>query len=215
MACTGRFASAWEFSAFNCPSSLLKGQDRLGGAPHADLTDTQANFVQGSIKANMGMVLYNLTTGLSGPVTAVITTTLTATGVTWTIGDLYRVAALTGVEIASIESILDIAASDLHAALARANACSCTFAVWATQYLAKLNIIDAASFYNCTCGGTGLSDEMKRAYMDWVTNQLELIGTGKLELCAGATGSDFPSIDWAESSATAFAAAEILINRTP
>jgi len=215
MACTGRYAEAWQFAAFNCPSSVLKGQDRLAGPAHADLTDTQANFVQGSIKANQGMVCYNLTTGLSGVVTAVSTTTLTVTGVTWTIGDLYRVAALNGVEIASIETFLDIAATDLHAALAGANACSCTLATWANAFLAKLNIIDAMVYHNCTCGGTSLSDEMKRAYMDWMTVQLDNIRTGKLELCAGATGSDFPSIDWAETSATAFAAAEILINRMP
>jgi hypothetical protein len=215
MACNARFAESWQFSAFSCPSSVLKGQDRSGGGPNASLLDTQADFVKGSIRANVGMVLYNLTTGLSGPVTAVSTTSLTATGVLWTNGQLYRVAALTGVEIASIESILDIAASDMHSALAASGACSCTFATWATQYLAKLNIIDAAAFYNCSCGGTGLSDDMKKAYMDWVTNQLELIRTGKLELCAGETGSDFPSITWAEQASGDFAAAQIIVNRTP
>jgi hypothetical protein len=210
MPCTGRFAEAWQFQALNCPSSILKGQDRSGGGPNAALLDTQADFIKGGIKANQGMVLYNLTTGLSGPVTAVTTTGLTATGVLWTNGQLYRIAALSGTEIAAIETALDIAVSDLHAALAASGACSCTFASWANDFLAKLNVIEAMAFYNCSCAGTGLSDDMKMKYMDWSSAQQELIRTGKLELCAGETGSEFPSIDWAEMASTDFAAAEII-----
>ena len=212
MPCTGRYAEAWQFAAWSCPGNVLKGQDRLAGIAHAALTDTQADF--SDIHANMGYVLYNLTTNLSGVVTAVTTTTLTATGVTWTIGDLYRIAILTGNEIAAIESVLDIAATDLHAVLAAANACSCTFATWADAYLAKLNIIDAQVFYNCNCGGDKLSEEEKARNQTWVQTQLDLIRTGNIELCSGATGADFPAIDWAETSDTAFAAAEIIINRS-
>ena len=192
----------------------MKGQDRSGGGPNAALVDTQADFVKGSIRANVGMVLYNLTTGLSGPVTAVTQTTLTATGVLWTDGQLYRIMPITGLELAAIETALDISVSDIHAALAASGACSCTFASWVTDYLAKLNIIEAMSFYNCSCGGTGLSDDMKMKYMDWSAAQQELIRTGNIELCSGETGADFPSIDWAEQAVTAFAAAEIYVNRS-
>jgi hypothetical protein len=211
MACTSRYAESWEFAAFSCPGNILKGQDRSGGGPNASLSDSQANFSQ--VQANKGYVLYNLTTGLSGVVTAVTTTTLTATGVLWTNGQLYRIALLSGVEISAIETMLDIAASDMHVALAAANACSCTFATWANAYLAKLNIIDAQVFYNCSCGNQKLSEEEKARLQTWVNDQLNLIRTGNLELCSGETGSDFPSIDWAEQSSTDFAAAEILINR--
>ena len=214
MACDSRYAQAWQFTTFFCPATILKGQDRSGGIANPSLLDTQADFVAGAIHANKGYALYNLTTGLSGPVTAVTQTTLTATGVTWTDGDLYRIAALSGVEIAALESALDIAASDLHAALAAANACSCTFSTWAEAYLAKLNIIDAAVFYNCTCGNTRLSDDLKTQYMTWVQTQLDLIRTGNIELCSGETGADFPAIDWAEQAVTAFAAAEIYVNRS-
>lgn len=213
MACTGRYAEAWQFAAMNCPGNILKGQDRLAGPAHADLTDTQADFT--AVHANQGYVLYNLTTGLSGPVTARTLNTLTATGVTWTIGDLYRIALLSGAEISAIESILDISASDIHSALAAANACSCTLATWAAQYLAKLNIIDAQVFYNCACGNTPISDDRKTALQTWVDAQLTLISNGTIEVCAGETGADFPAIDWAEQSGTAFAAAEIIENRTP
>jgi hypothetical protein len=213
MACTGRYAQAYEFAAMFCGANL-KGTETVAGLAHATLTDTQTNFVP-HIKANVGMICYNLTTGLSGAVTAVSTNSLTVTGVTWSFGDFYRVAALDGEEIASIEMYLDIAASDLHAALAGANACACTFATWANAFLAKLNVIDAAVYHGCSCGGPNLTDERRQSLMDWMTLQLDNIRTGKLELCAGATGSDFPSIDWAEQSSTAFAAAEIIINRTP
>lgn len=212
MACDSRFAEAWSFAAFNCPGNVLKGQDRSGGGPNASLSDSQANF--SAIHANMGYVLYNLTTGDDGPVTAVTTTTLTATGVTWTDGDLYRIAELSGQEIAAIESMLDIAATDMHSALAASGACDCNFASWAEAYLAKLNIIDAMAFYNCTCGTNKLTDDMRNSYRTWVDAQLELIRTGKLELCSGETGSDFPYVTWAEQSATPFAAADIIINRT-
>jgi len=213
MPCTGRYAEAWQFAAMSCPGNILKGVDRSGGGPNAALLDTQADFHD--VDANRGFVLYNLTTGLSGVVTARTTTSLTATGVTWTDGDLYRIALLSGVEISAIESMLDIAASDMHQALAAANACSCTFATWATAYLAKLNIIDAQVFYNCNCGNTKMSEEEKARNQTWVNDQLNLIRMGNIELCSGETGSDFPSVDWAEQSSTAFAAVEILINRTP
>lgn len=212
MACDARYAQAWQFAAFSCPGNILKGEDRSGGGPNASLSDSQASFT--GVHANKGYILYNLTTGLNGPVTAVTLTTLTATGVVWTDGDLYRIALLSGAEIGAIESMLDIAATDMHSALAAANACSCNFATWADAYLAKLNIVDAQVFYNCTCGNKQLSEEEKARLQAWVQNQLDLIRTGNLELCSGETGSDFPSIDWAEQSSTAFAAAEIINNRS-
>ena len=208
MACTGRFAEAWQFAALSCPGNILKGEDRSGGGPNAALSDSQANFT--GVHANKGYVLYNLTTGLNGPVTAVTLTTLTATGVTWTDGDLYRIALLSGAEIGAIESMLDIAASDIHSAMAAANACSCTLASWASAYLGKLNIIDAQVFYNCVCGTNKLTEEEKARNQAWVQNQLDLIRTGNIELCSGETGKDFPVIDWAEQASTEFAAAEIL-----
>src|SRR4030067_892174 len=69
--CSGRYAEAWLFSLFWCPSSTMKGLDNGGGMGAGFLTDTQANFTNVGVKANQGMILYNLTTGLYGPVTAV------------------------------------------------------------------------------------------------------------------------------------------------
>lgn len=212
MACTSRYAEAWEFIAFWCRSAVLKGADDSGGAGNAFLTDTGADFQTAGVQANQDMVLYNTTQGTSGPVTARTATTLTATGVTWDDGDAYRIVVADGVELSTVEHYLDIAAGDLHAALAQSGQCDCTFATWAPNFLAKLNIIDAAAYYNCDCGHPHLSDEMRQSYLEWASTQLEAIRTGTLDLCHGATGADWPAVGWAEQSWTTFTAAEILYN---
>jgi hypothetical protein len=186
--------------------------DDGGGAAVAFLSDSQADFVTSGVRANAGMILYNLTTSLNGPVTAVTTTTITATGVTWTNGDFYRIVTIDAQEIATIELYLDIAASDIHAAMAGSGMCDCTLANWATAYLEKLNIIDAASYYQCPCGQPHMTDEMRQSYLRWCSDQLALIRTGQTELCHGATGSDFPAVGWAEQGLTEFATAEIIAN---
>ena len=48
------------------------------------------------------------------------------------------------IAIADIERALDLAASDVHMALAAVGACDCTLASYALSYLKKLNVIDAA-----------------------------------------------------------------------
>jgi len=45
-----------------------------------------------------------------------------------------------------------------------------------------------------------------------LNNQLDLIRTGKLELCAGATGSEYPAISYAEHGNTAWNSARIIYN---
>lgn len=213
MACSGRYAEAWQFAAFWCVSGILKGVDNSGLVfPQASLTDTQIDFVRLGVHANVGMVCYNLTRSTSGPVTAVTANTLTVSGVTWGTGDQYRIALLEGTEIATIELYLDIAASDIHAAMAASGACDCTLASWAEAYLQKLNVIDAAIYHQCPCGKPDVSDEMRRAHLEWMNVQLDNIRTGKVELCTGETGSEFPAIAWAEQSSTEFAAAQIVYN---
>lgn len=219
MPCSGRYAEAWQYTSFWCISSLLKGNDNSGGAGNAFLTDTFVNFQTFGIQPNVGMIVYNLTQGTHGPVTAVTNTTLTATGVSWDDGDEYRIVAMTRAEQSAAENALDIAASDIHSAMFAANACNCDLADWAYNaapdgysYLAKLNIIDAAIYYQCPCSKAHISDEMRRAYLEWIDNQLQLIRTGKLELCDGETGADFPAVDYAELTWTTFNTARIIAN---
>jgi len=212
MTCLSSYALAWQFGIFNCPASTLKGLDNGGGVGVASLTDTQVNFLNTGIEANKGMILYNLTTGLSGPVTAVTATTVTATGVVWTNGQAYRITALTAAEISSIEMYLEVTAADINAALAATGACACTWQSWVWGWLAKLNIIEAAAFYSCPCGNTRLTDDQKANLLTWATAQLEELRNGNIVVCEGDTGKTYPAIGWAELNLTAWSEIEIIDN---
>ena len=212
MTCLSSYALAWQFGIFNCPASTLKGLDNGGGVGVASLTDTQVNFLNTGIEANKGMILYNLTTGLSGPVTAVTATTVTATGVLWTNGQAYRITALTAAEISSIEMYLGVTAADINAALAATGACSCTWQSWVLDWLAKLNIIEAAAFYSCPCGNTRLTDEQKQNLLVWATAQLEELRNGNIAVCENDSGKTYPAIAIAEVNHTAWSELEIIEN---
>jgi hypothetical protein len=218
MGCTGAFAFAWQYISFWCTGAILTGRDNSGLLGQILLTDTTANFVTFGLRANVGMTLYNLTLGTSGPITAVTENTITATGVTWNTTNQYRAVAMTGEEQSGAELYLDITAADIHAALAAAGACSCTLASWATNLLAKINIIEAGIFHTCACASPQLTDAQRQLYLTWVNDQLDKIRDGRLEVCAGETGSAFPSITWAEQSSTPYATEDIIegaIARTP
>lgn len=212
MACTGAYASAWQFAAFWCVGNVITGMDDSGGAGNAFLTDTVQDFIRSGVKPNQGMVLYNTTQGTQGAVTAVTNTTLTA-GILWDDADAYRITMITAAERSTIEHYLNIAASDIHAAMAASGMCDCTLASWAAGYLEKLNIIDAAAYYTCPCGSPSMTDERKAGLLEWMDRQLRMIRMGEVELCHGATGADFPAIGWAEQSLTDFNTANIIVNR--
>lgn len=215
MTCAGAYATAWEYASFWCVGSILAGVDDSGGAANPSLQDTQAQFVNLGAQANAGMILYNTTQVTSGPITAAAPTTLTATGVTWDNGDAYRLVPITGVERSTIENYLNITSNNIHAARAASGGCDCTLAEWAEGYLGKINIIEAGAFHQCQCAEPGqhLSDEQRRLYLEWSNQQLDNIRMGKIELCEGATGSEFPSIGWAEQALTPRNAARIIANR--
>jgi len=212
MACTGRYAAAWQFAGFWCLDNLISGAHDGAGPGDVALQDNDATFTTKGVQANVGMVLYNLTDGTSGPVTAVTETTITATGVTWDNGDLYRITLIDGMQIANIEHWLDVAASDIHAALASVGACDCDLATWATGYLEKLVIIDAAAYYSCPCGNPHLSDDRKNQLLQWMSQQLTNIATGVIDVCQGATGSNWPAMGWAQQGFDPFSRAMIVYN---
>lgn len=115
-------------------------------------------------------------------------------------------------EVAEVEAILDIAASDIHAAMAAVGACDCTLSSFAAVFLAKLNVIDAAVIHNCNCGGVRLSEAQQAGWRDWLERQYELIRTGRLPLCADDTGSEFPAFGTAEMSYTGWNETQIALN---
>jgi len=210
--CTGRFSEAWAFASFWCYSSLIAGADDSGGAGNASLSDSQAEFLKKGVLAHKGMILYNTTQNTSGPVTAVTQTTITATGVTWDDADGYRIVLLTGIERSTIEHYLNVSASDIHAALAASGACDCTLATWAPAYLAKLNIIEAAVYYQCPCGQPNFTEGQRSDLLEWANNELANLRTMKVDVCAGETGSDFPVTGWAQQGTTEFARINIIVN---
>jgi len=193
--------------------AILTGADNSGGAANAFLTDTlSGSFINHGVAPDMGMVLYNTTQATSGTVTAVTDYTITAAGVTWDDGDAYRIVLISAIERSTIEHYLNVAASDLHAAMHQSGACECTLASWATDYLAKLNIIDAAAYHQCKCAQPKMDSGERQNLLTWASTQLEAIRTGNLELCHGATGADFPAIGWAQQAWNDVAAARIIWN---
>ena len=111
-----------------------------------------------------------------------------------------------------IEDALNVAASDIHAALASVGACDCSLASWARGYLQKLVIIDAAAYYNCPCGNPRLTDARKELMLNWMSTQLQNITTGVIDVCDGATGSNWPAIGHAQQGVSEFAKAQIIYN---
>jgi len=107
---------------------------------------------------------------------------------------------------------LDLSASAIHAAMAAVDACDCTLATWATEYLKHLNSIIAALSLQGPCPCPNLTSEQIGIYMEWTNTRLEEIRTGKIELCQGATGLDYPAFAVAEMAVTEFAAKDILEN---
>jgi hypothetical protein len=119
---------------------------------------------------------------------------------------------LTDVDVvAEINSFLDIAASDIHAALAAQGECDCTLATWAAKYLQKLNIIDAMVIHHCPCGNR-ISQEERDAKSLWLESQYELIRSGKIPLCQGDTGVEFPAFGVAQMTYTAWNEEQIISN---
>lgn len=113
--------------------------------------------------------------------------------------------------VAEIEAKLDMAAADIHAALASVDACACTLAPWATQYLKKLNVMDAAVIQQCPCGS--MPDDHKQMWLEWLNTQFELIRTGQVVICTGETGSQYPAFASVELGLTEWSEAEIILHR--
>ena len=210
MACTSRYAEAWEYVLFWCYTDVLFGTHTGAGPVDADLASAYQEFT-GNVIPNTGMILYNVTQNTSGPVTAVPTnTSLTATGVTWNAADLFRIALIDTNTIALLDHILDITAGNIHAALGSVGACDCTLADWATTELKKVNIIEAGFFDSCPCNASPAPG--RESLRTFVGEILTAIRTGEIEVCAGHTGKAWPARTWAEQSLSEFNAARVITN---
>lgn len=205
------------FAAFWCVSGILLGTDDSGGAANVFLTDSQVDFRRFGGRANVGMILWNLTDGSEGPITAVTPNTLTATlaGGTdnwWDDGDAYRLVTITAVESSAIENALDMAAGDIYPFLASVGACDCTLASWALAFLQKLLLIETAAYYKCPCASPRFTETQRERLFEQMNDVMVQIRMGQLEVCAGHTGADFPAIGIAQMGVTDMAAARIIFD---
>ena len=194
--CSGRYAEAWQYAAFWCMSSILRGVHGGAGPADAALSDAAVNFINAGAVQGVGQVVYNVTQVTQGFTVGVTAHTLTVSGVTWNAGDEYLATFLSASERVQIEHNLNIVAGDIHAALAAVGACDCSLSSWGANYLAEINIILARLMYDCPCQSR-LSDRQRELMGAQVDKRLENIIDGTLDVCAGATGSKFPVIGWA------------------
>lgn len=213
--CTGAYASADDYISFACISRRIS-RVHTGLDEALSLTDSMARFKSKGVAANEGMILYNLTDGSQGYVTAVTDTNLEAAlagGVDnfWEPGDVYLITAIDAFERATIENYLTITASDVAAAVSAGGQCDCAISAWGAALLMKLNIIDALSFYTCPCM-TQLTDVERQQYRNWMDARLEEIRTGKVDICGGP-GSDGPAFGSSKEAVTVFAASQIVLDR--
>ena len=215
MPCDIAYATAYDFAVFWCLQVPYVGFDDSGGTGNAFLTDTLANFTMPSgdpgIPIQVGMPIYNATKLTYGKVTGVAATILNTTNA-WDTTNEYRLMPISAAEVATIEQFLDIAANDLFAAMAATGMCDCTLASWAAGYLKKLNLIDAMVIHNCPCGNPNLTNEQKQMWLNWVTEQLNHIRLGEIELCQGETSVDYPALAWAKSGLTEWTRAQIFVD---
>lgn len=115
-------------------------------------------------------------------------------------------------QVSEVNQYLELAASDIHVALAAGGMLDCAYAGWAVNYLKKLNILDAAVIHSAPCGNR-LRDDQRDRWREWLDRQYELIRLGKVSLCAVDTGSEFPAFGVAEMSYTVWSAGQIASNR--
>lgn len=213
--CTGPYATVEDYISFTCRQSRL-ARVHDGADNAASLTDTMARFNTQGVTAGQGMILYNVTDGSQGYVTAVSADNLVAplTGGTenlWDIGDSYLIVTIDAFERATIQNYLDITAADVQAAVAAGGQCNCTLADWGAALLQKLNIVDAMSLYTCPCHNV-LNETERQQLRNWMDDKLEQIRTGKIDLCGGS-GSEQPAFGSIKMAVTPFAAREIIIDR--
>jgi len=116
-------------------------------------------------------------------------------------------------EEAEINRMLQLSATSIHAARAATGGCDCTLSDWATDCLKMLNCMLAVAVFNCQCSNLNLPREQKEMYMNATREDLTLIRTGQIELCAGATGLEYPAFGIAEYSFTEYNTARMILNR--
>lgn len=209
MSCPQQYANAFDYAMLWQCEAVTSGVT-TSGTGAGTLTDADADFIE--LRVAAGMWVYNASRNTYGRITAVASGELLTTNI-WYAGDVYQIAHVTTTETAIIDTYLRLAAGDINAARNSVGACDCTIDSAVDLMVRKLNCIIAAVSHHCPCAQPHISDEMRTEYLRWASDMLAAIRNGKLELCQGETGSEYPAMATAERAWTDWAAAEIELNR--
>ena len=112
----------------------------------------------------------------------------------------------------AIERYIVKGAAVINTSLMATAQCDCTFTSYAAAFLEELNIVAAALLIFCPDCSRKLTNDQKEFYNGWLGEQLALLRTGEIDLCAGATGIHYPAVGWAEQSVTEFSAARLILD---
>jgi len=103
-------------------------------------------------------------------------------------------------------------AARINMSLSASAQCDCTWNSYAEDFLQELNMIAAALLIHCPDCSRHFSTDEKEFYNDWLGDQLELLRSGKLELCAGHTAVDYPALGIIQYSLTDRNAVQMIVN---
>lgn len=103
-------------------------------------------------------------------------------------------------------------ASRINVTLSATAQCDCTFNAYADEYLQELNLVAAILLIHCPDCSRHLPADDRTFYHGWLSEQLELLRSGKLDLCAGATAVDYPAFGVAQYALTNRNAARMILN---
>jgi len=110
-----------------------------------------------------------------------------------------------------VELYVQQGAARINAALAATAQCDCTFAGWANTLLENMNLIASSLLIYGRCG-VGFTDDQREFWSGWLNDQLELIRTGQIDVCLGATGPNYPAYGTATRAVTRWQRAQIVAN---
>jgi len=115
-------------------------------------------------------------------------------------------------EESQLNYFLETQAAAITMALAANGALDCAKSAQANRFLMLLNVCLAAASYKCPCSGLNLTTEERKMLFEAARQDLIAIREGKIELCQGETGADFPVTGWAEQGVSEFARRDIIAN---
>ena len=114
--------------------------------------------------------------------------------------------------LTDVERYIGKGASRINMSLMASNQCACTWNIYADDFLQELNLIAAVLLIHCPDCSRKFNADEKEFYNGWLSEQLELLRAGKLDLCSGATAVDYPAFGIAQYGLTERGVATLIYN---